>query len=83
VTKIATVAIDRETFTRTGAATVRNPPTSAALTLTKGLKISGGWNSDYSASAVTVNDYTVIPVRVDIKGTGFKVILKNVKVKAP
>jgi len=82
-TTISTVAVDGEIYTQTGAATVRNPPTSAALTLTKGLKISGGWNSDYSASAVTVNDYTVIPVRVDIKGTGFKVILKNVKVKAP
>ena len=60
-------------------ATVRTPPTAAPLTLTKGLTLSGGWNTTYSAET----GYTTIPVRVDIKGSTFKVIFKNVKIKAP
>src|SRR6185369_3365207 len=62
-------------WTQSGQALLNFPP----LMLTKGITISGGYDGSYS----TVNGYTNIPGRVNIKGTGFKVIFKNVRVKAP
>jgi hypothetical protein len=54
---------------------VATPPT----TISKGVTLSGGHNTDYTA----VTGFTTIPGRVNIMGSGFKVIFNNIKVKAP
>ena len=63
-----------------GSVTVTTPP----LTLTQGITISGGYNTDYTAIPA-VNGFTTIPGRVNIKAGAlpFKVVFNNVKVMAP
>ena len=79
------VAANGAVWTQSGTAQLSN----LALLFTKGITISGGYNFDYS----TVNGYTIIPATttglrpggIIIKSGAlpFKVVLKNVKVKAP
>lgn len=77
------VTADGAAWTQSGTAQLSN----LALLFTKGITLSGGYNSDFS----TVNGFTIIPGTttglrpggIIIRGTGFKVIFKNIIVKSP
>jgi hypothetical protein len=72
---VTAVAADGTIWSQAGTATLAFPP----LLIAKGVTISGGYNFDYSSTS----GFTIIPGRVNIQGSGFKVIFKNVKVNAP
>ena len=74
-TAVNAIAPDGAIWAQAGTSNLTFPP----LLITKGVTISGGYSPDYS----TVSGYTTIPGRVNIQGSGFKVIFKNVKVMAP
>jgi hypothetical protein len=72
---VTACAADGAIWAQSGTATLAFPP----LLITKGVTITGGYNFDYSSAS----GFTTIPGRVNIRGTGFKVIFKNVTVKSP